>query len=156
MSCTAISNIPATECIGNSLATINGNFTSLHTDVCSKVDRAGDTLTGPLNFDGQQIQRFSANVITKASDFILDATHNGAIILVDSGATVTVTFPQGVLSVGFNLVLIQMGVGTIKMGTTGSAAIINVNNALATRKQYAQLNLAVVRADVAWISGDIV
>ena len=152
--------IPETQCIGDSLDTLNRALTALN-DCCesngnNKVDRSGDTMQGDLNFNNYKITKFTAEVISKTAGFTLTPDHNGSIILVNSAAEVTVTVPQDVLTVGFNLVMIQMGTGGIKLGTAGTVVALNVSNALLTRKKYAQMNLAVVQANVVWISGDLI
>lgn len=120
------------------------------------VSKSGDTMAGALNFDGNYLEKFKVKVIEKSSAFTLDSTHNGSVILVDSAAEVVVTVAQNTLPVGFNTVIIQMGNGGAKINSSGSVSIININNALLTRKKYAQMNFCVVRSNTVWISGDII
>ena len=120
------------------------------------VHLSGDTMQGPLDFNGSKIKRYTVDVLSENGNFNIDSNYNGSVILIDSTSQVIANVIQDSLPVGFNAVLIQMNTGAVKIGTTGSVSVINVNNALLTRKKYAQMNFCVVKPNVVWISGDIV
>jgi hypothetical protein len=120
------------------------------------VQLSGDTMTGSLDLNSNELRRFSAKVVEKGADFTLTNDMNGSVILVDSSAQVIFTVAAGTLTKGFNAVILQMGDGNAKISTSGSVTIINVNNAVKTRKKFAQMNICVVRPNVVWIAGDII
>lgn len=117
---------------------------------------SGDTMEGDLNFNGNRITKFLVEVIPVSANFTINATHNGSVILVNSPTQITANVTQNTLPIGFNTVLIQMNDGAVKIGTTGTVSVVNVNNALLTRKKYAQMNFCVLSANCVWISGDII
>jgi hypothetical protein len=61
-SCPTLTTIDANQCIGNSLEIINNNFSDLRTAVCSKVDRGGDRMTGPLTVGTGDLTVSSGNI----------------------------------------------------------------------------------------------
>jgi uncharacterized protein involved in tellurium resistance len=140
---------------------IDTGLSALSASLNSKTDTnyvhvSGDTMEGDLNFNGNKITKFLVDVKTVTSNFTIDATYNGSVILVNSPTQITANITQNTLPTGFNAVLIQMNDGGVKIGTTGTVSVVNVNNALLTRKKYAQMNFCVLSANCVWISGDII
>lgn len=140
--------------VDNGLSSLSANLINSNSNIYVHV--SGDTMTGDLNFNGNKITKFLVDVKTVTSNFTIDATYNGSVILVNSPTQITANITQNTLPTGFNAVLIQMNSGGVKIGTTGTVSVINVNNALLTRKKYAQMNFCVVSANCVWISGDII
>lgn len=145
--------------------TIDNNY--IDKDVLTRyVELSGDTMTGNLNMNGNEIQNFSAIILEYTSSITLSAGHNGCIIMMDrtplSGETApiaNVTISDSPkLPTGFNVMLIQTGDSKVKISTSGIVNITQSDGALFTRKKYSQINLCVLKQNpyTIWLSGDMV
>jgi hypothetical protein len=130
------------------------------------VELSGDTMTGNLNMDGNEIQNFSASIFEYTDSITLSAGHNGAIIMInrvplvgeiDPIATVTIS-DSPKLPNGFNVMLLQIGDSKVKVTTSGTVLLTQSDGSLYTRKKYSQINLCVLKQDpyTVWLSGDMV
>jgi hypothetical protein len=148
--------IQSTECIGDSLAKINAAFLSLETVALNKVDRPGDTMQGNLDFDGNKILRFTAQVTQFTDSFLIDPSLNGSVILVASNSTDAVSATMSTLcNTGFNAIIIQMGSAPVTIVPMTNGTIASSNNFTTTKIQYAPMNICVVAPGVTWVSGDL-
>jgi hypothetical protein len=130
------------------------------------VELSGDTMTGNLNMNGNEIQNFSAIVLEYSSSITLSAGHNGSIIMINRPAGVGETDPIALVTIsdspklpnGFNVMLVQIGDSKVKVGTSGTVTLTQSDNALYTRKKYSQINLCVLKQNpyTVWLSGDMV
>jgi hypothetical protein len=130
------------------------------------VELSGDTMTGNLNMNGNEIQNFSAIILEYTSSITLSAGHNGSIIMMNRPAGVGETAPIANVTIsdspklptGFNVMLIQTGDSKVKVSTSGTVTVNQSDSALYTRKKYSQINLCVIKQDpyTVWLSGDMV
>jgi hypothetical protein len=130
------------------------------------VELSGDTMTGNLNMNGNEIQNFSAIVLEYTSSITLSAGHNGSIIMINRPAGVGETDPIALVTIsdspklpnGFNVMLVQIGDSKVKVGTSGTVTLTQSDDALYTRKKYSQINLCVLKQNpyTVWLSGDMV
>lgn len=145
--------------------TIDNNY--IDKDVLTRyVELSGDTMTGNLNMNGNEIQNFSAIILEYTSSITLSAGHNGSIIMMNrtplSGETApiaNVTISDSPkLPTGFNVMLIQTGDSKVKVSTSGTVEVTQSDGALYTRKKYSQINLCVLKQNpyTIWLSGDMV
>ena len=132
----------------------------------SYVKLSGDTMTGNLNMNGNEIQNFSAIILEYTSSITLSAGHNGSIIMMNRPAGVGETAPIANVTIsdspklptGFNVMLIQTGDSKVKVSTSGTVDVTQSDGALYTRKKYSQINLCVIKQNpyTVWLSGDMV
>ena len=130
------------------------------------VELSGDTMTGNLNMNGNEIQNFSAIILEYTSSITLSAGHNGSIIMMNRPAGVGETAPIANVTIsdspklptGFNAMLIQTGDSKVKVSTLGTVTVTQSDGALYTRKKYSQINLCVIKQNpyTVWLSGDMV
>lgn len=130
------------------------------------VELSGDTMTGNLNMNGNEIQNFSAIILEYTSSITLSAGHNGSIIMMNRPAGVGETAPIANVTIsdspklptGFNVMLIQTGDSKVKLSTSGTVTVTQSDGALYTRKKYSQINLCVIKQNpyTVWLSGDMV
>jgi hypothetical protein len=144
---------------------INANY--IDPDIVNRfVELSGDTMTGNLNMNGNEIQNFSAIILEYTSSITLSAGHNGSIIMINRPAGVGETDPIANVTIsdspklpsGFNVMLIQTGNSKVKLSTTGTVDLTQSDGALYTRKKYSQINLCVIKQNpyTVWLSGDMV
>jgi hypothetical protein len=123
---------------------------------------SGGTMTGFIDLSGNNLKRFSANIITVTDNTTLTDIHNGAIMMVNKPSSnnpddrVLVQVPTNLLT-GFNVLIIQTGGMQVKITKSdNSITLANPDNALSTRRQYAQINLCMLSPTLAWVTGDMV
>jgi hypothetical protein len=130
------------------------------------VELSGDTMTGNLNMNGNEIQNFSAIILEYTNSITLSAGHNGSIIMMNRTPLVGETAPIANVTIsdspklptGFNVMLIQTGDSKVKLSTSGTVIVTQSDGALYTRKKYSQINLCVIKQNpyTVWLSGDMV
>lgn len=130
------------------------------------VELSGDTMTGNLNMNGNEIQNFSAIIHEYTDSITLSAGHNGSIIMINRPVGVGETDPMATVTIsdspklpnGFNVMLIQIGDSKVKVTTSGTVSLTQSDGSLYTRKKYSQINLCVLKQTpyTVWLSGDMV
>jgi hypothetical protein len=174
MSCPTLTLIDPNQCIGNSLQYINSNFFGLSAAVCSKVDRAGDTMTGPLtigagdltvqggNVDlaNNKLNHFAVTVkeVTVSSGspaYTLLPSDCGAVLHVTCAANGYIYIPTG-LPIGYNIMVINKSTNSLTIGQQGGVTINNAYNKVTIGNQWGICNIIITSANLAVISGDLV
>jgi hypothetical protein len=108
-----------------------------------KVDHAQQT--GPIklvHWDADHVIDLTSGVISASGNQTLDLTSNGMIIKSGDAVGVTYTLP-GTLPVGYNVMVLQRGVGAVTFAPSGSAALHNLYGYTKTGGQYAVVMLFV-------------
>ena len=105
MSCNAISTIQPTECIGNSLVKINGNFSTLHNDVCD-VDSQLAGLRTIINSLSSAVAAYGASYVGTVSYYAASTAPTGWLFC--------------------NGVTVPNGTGTVQGITANFSALYNV------------------------------
>lgn len=140
-----------------------GSFNSFDSNLLNKyLPLSGGMMTGNIDLSGKQINRFSAKIVEVTDSVTLNETHNGCILLVNKNGLVTpddrvnVQVPLN-LGIGFNVLVIQIGEIQVKITKAdNSITLANPDDALSTRQKYSQINLAVIKQNLIWITGDMV
>lgn len=121
--------------------------------------RLGWTHDGSLSFEGQAIDQFSASIldITDPS-YTLQVRDMGTVVNFDSAVAVTLTLP-GDMPRGFNIMLVQWGLGNVQFVLGSGATLKSRFAGSALGGQYAGGSLMVMRNadDVSaewWFGGD--
>ena len=89
---------------------------------------------------------------TKSSSFSLSASDNNKLFFISSASAVTVTVPS--LPIGFSCQLIQTGVGTITLATSGTT--LNSASGLSTRTTNSVIGLVMNSTTVGYVFGDTI
>ena len=115
---------------------------------------------GDMDFNGNAIEDFTASIpseITGATT--LAASHNGQVLICNSGSDFSLTIPEDTLPKGFNCLIVQKGAGEITLtAASGNVTINNRNSHTKTANQWAIMTLicidATTDANVFVSSGD--
>ena len=115
---------------------------------------------GDMDFNGNAIEDFTASIpseITGATT--LAASHNGQVLICNSGSDFSLTIPEDTLPKGFNCLIVQKGAGEITLAAaSGNVTIRNRNSHTKTADQWAIMTLicidATTDANVFVSSGD--
>lgn len=94
------SEIDRTECIGNSLVTINNNFKNLDESLCSVIN----TVVTPLP------------ALEMTATFTVLSEHHDRTIVIDSSSSVDIILPTG-LPIGTQVSFIRGGTGSVKFAS---------------------------------------
>jgi hypothetical protein len=159
---------------GVDLGSSSYEFADLYVDGVANVDavRTGlieyndgdDAITiadgGDMDFNGNAIEDFTASIpseITGATT--LAASHNGQVLICNSGSDFSLTIPEDTLPKGFNCLIVQKGAGEITLAAaSGNVTINNRNSHTKTANQWAIMTLicidATTDANVFVSSGD--
>jgi len=97
-------------------------------------------------------QLFDRAVISAATYTIQPADINATLRFSNAG-TITVTVPSGLL-VGFNLLLVQEGLGQIVLTNAGGVTLQSSGNELKSARQFAVLGLFVKALNIIHITGE--
>jgi hypothetical protein len=118
------------------------------------VDDTTPTLGGPLDCDGEKIDKFLVDVIaeTGTTDTLADAD-TGHVITYNNASAITVTIPDS-LSAGFTVTCVQIGAGQVSFTTSGSMVIRNRQSHTKIAGQYGQVTLTVYASNNVALAGD--
>jgi hypothetical protein len=130
------------------------------------VELSGDTMTGNLDMNGNEIRNFSAIIHEYTDSITLSAGHNGSIVMINRAPLVGETDPMATVTIsdspklpnGFNVMIIQIGDSKVKITKSGTVDLTQSDGSLYTRKKYSQINLCVLKQTpyTVWLSGDMV
>ena len=105
------------------------------------VNISGDSMTGPLGLNDNNLFAFSAQLINETTNFIVSGNDNGRVVLANSASKITGTIVSG-NTTGFNTSIIQLGAGQIEITGSGVGVVINsFNNQFRTAGQFATISL---------------
>jgi hypothetical protein len=115
---------------------------------------------GDMDFNANTIEDFTASIpseITGATT--LAASHNGQVLICNSGSDFSLTIPEDTLPKGFNCLIVQKGAGEITLAAaSGNVTINNRSSHTKTANQWAIMTLicidATTDANVFVSSGD--
>lgn len=99
------------------------------------------------------IQGGSGLVQNKTSAYSLASTDNGTVIVLNAATDQAITVPAG-LPIGFNCILVQLGVGSA-VPTASSTTIHPPGAFTKTGGQYATASLLSIAQDVYILSGNL-
>ena len=130
-------------------ATFKGS-TSLQTPLIEYTD-GDDAITiadgGDMDFNGNAIEDFTASIpseITGATT--LAASHNGQVLICNSGSDFALTVPVNTLPKGFNCLIVQKGAGEITLTAASNVTINNRNSHTKTANTWAIMTLICIDA----------
>lgn len=92
----------------------------------------------------------SSGINTQTSSYILQASDNGRIVLMNSASAVNLTVPSG-LNVGFNCMIIQIGAGQVTIVASG--VTLNNTNGLKIAGQYGTASVIQYQSNIFAVSG---
>jgi hypothetical protein len=105
-----------------------------------KTFSSAPTFSAGASFNGAKIANAIPETVSVTANLTLDGTHNGKIILANSASAFTITIPS-TLTEGFNVSVIQQGVGQVTIAAGSSATLSSFNNQYNTAGQYAALSI---------------
>lgn len=108
------------------------------------VNTSGDSMTGPLGLNDNNLFAFSTQFINETTNFIISGNDNSRVILATSSSTITGTIVSG-NTTGFNTSIIQLGAGQIFITGSGINAsgvpVFSYNNQFRTAGQFAIISI---------------
>jgi len=103
--------------------------------------------TGETTFGGNPISNYSASTVTITSATTLAASHNGKVLICNSGSDFSLTIPEDTLPAGFNVMIVQKGAGEITLAAaSGNVTINNRNSHTKTANTWAIMSLICIDA----------
>jgi len=157
--------IPETQCIGDSLWSINSALTALDVDVNSRVSKSGDIMTGDLDLSCNKLKHFGVDVKevnisaqTPNQKYTIQSDDCGKVIVVNSSITCYIGAPAG-LPVGFNIMLISnsdYGVAVIPDVGGNGVSVNNIDDKVQIKSRYGICNFICYQSNKIMISGDLI
>ena len=103
--------------------------------------------TGETTFGGNPISNYSASTVSITSATTLATSHNGKVLICNSGSDFSLTIPEDTLPAGFNVMIVQKGAGEITlMAASGNVTINNRNSHTKTANTWAIMSLICIDA----------
>jgi hypothetical protein len=103
--------------------------------------------TGETTFGGNPISNYSASTVSITSATTLAASHNGKVLICNSGSDFSLTIPEDTLPAGFNVMIVQKGAGEITLAAaSGNVTINNRNSHTKTANTWAIMSLICIDA----------
>ena len=107
----------------------------------TKTFSSAPTFSAGASFNGAKIANAIPETVSlAAATLTLDATYNGKIILANFATAITITVPAN-LTAGFNVSVIQQGVGQVTISPATTVTLNSFNNQYKTGGQYAALSI---------------
>jgi hypothetical protein len=166
-------------CIGDSIDIINANTAYFENN---KVDRAGDTMTGPLTIEsdliitdggvidlncgllknfGVEIKTINITPSTQDQRYVIQHNDCGKVIVVSSTTNAFIGVPSG-LPIGFNIMIVSNTSYNVTIQKyvsaeeqTNNVRVVNVVGAAMLGKPFGICNFIIIAEDTALISGDL-
>ena len=103
--------------------------------------------TGETTFGGNPISNYSASTVSITSATTLATSHNGKVLICNSGSDFSLTIPEDTLPAGFNVMIVQKGAGEITLAAaSGNVTINNRNSHTKTANTWAIMSLICIDA----------
>jgi len=103
--------------------------------------------TGKIDFDGNEIEDFTASIPSEITgNTTLAASHNGQVLICNSGSNFALTVPVNTLPKGFNCLIVQKGAGEITLTAASNVTINNRNSHTKTANTWAIMTLICIDA----------
>ena len=103
--------------------------------------------TGETTFGGNPISNYSASTVTITGATTLATSHNGKVLICNSGSNFSLTIPEDTLPAGFNIMIVQKGSGEVTLAAaSGNVTINNRNSHTKTANQWAIMSLICIDA----------
>ena len=127
---------------GNAATVTNGVYTAGDQTIAgTKTFSSAPTFSAGASFNGAKIANAIPETVSlAAATLTLDATYNGKIILANFATAITITVPAN-LTAGFNVSVIQQGVGQVTISPATTVTLNSFNNQYKTGGQYAALSI---------------
>lgn len=107
----------------------------------------------PTNYNAQAVSNVSVALNNQTgTTYTLQASDNGKVVTLSNAAAITLTVPSG-LPVGYNVMLVQLGIGQVTVAGSG----VTVRHRQSHNKlagQYAEAVLTVYASNLALFAGD--
>jgi len=125
---------------GADLAFKGLNFNNIYSDSSLKINTDVNML-GKLDLNKNKLVNSISETININSNFTITDAYNGRIVLTNSATTTTGTLVPGIVS-GFNMSIIQGGVGQVQItGNLPSILLNSFNNQFKTAGRFANVSL---------------
>ena len=135
----------------NFIGTIDNQSLKFKTN---NIERINIDSNGAIDLKGNSIQGFKAIIVNKTDSYTLTAEDNGKILTFDATNTITLTVPLG-LPIGFNVTLIQKGVGQIVFTAASGVELNNRGGFYSTVEKFSVASIISYASNVLVLSGDL-
>lgn len=118
-------------------------FTATAGDVTGPVSSVDNTIVRMDSTTGKVIQNSSvviddnnalyghyAKVSTKTSSYEIISSDAGSVIVCNSASAITITLDEGITTIGFQVLIVNRGTGTVTVAKEGSDTIESKNNSV--------------------------
>ena len=130
---------------------VQGALTELDSE---KVPYTGATAN--LDLNNQRLLGFSGgSSISASTNRTLFSTDNGRVLQLTSNLPVTINVPLGTLPLGFNCLIVQVGLGQVTISPAAGVTLLNADSSFATRNQYSFVSIFDLGASEYLVGGDV-
>lgn len=109
---------------------------------------------GQINFQNNNLTNYSVCIENKYKSYTIAPEDNGKIITFNSNIPLTLTIPIG-LPVGFNVGILQVGLGQIEFIANNGVVLSNINNTFSTIDTYSIANIMSYALNELVLTGDL-
>lgn len=120
----------------------------------NNVERLSIDSNGAIDLKGNSIQGFKALIENKTDSYTLSALDNGKILTFDATNTITLSVPNG-LPIGFNVTLIQKGVGQIVFTALNGVELNNRGGFYTTVEKFSVASIICYASNFLVLTGDL-